>query len=140
MIRWMWGGAGLPTNVIRILRTFSSQIINPTSSLIPYNRDNLPVYNIRNLYCATLLSFFIKKTQYRICIDIRDMSSRCYHDQAPGRNHTQSLSDNISKQNKLLTSTTANSKRPSLYECFHTKCGFFGVFAWKWTSVFNSFS
>ena len=43
------------------------------------------------------------------------------------RNHTQSLSDNISKQNKLLTSTTADSKSPSLYECLDTKCGLFSV-------------
>ena len=78
------------------------------------------------LYCAILLSFF-KKTQYRTSLDIGDMSSYCYHDQAPGRNHTQSLSDNIWKQNKLLTSTTADSKRPSLYECFDTKCGLFSV-------------
>ena len=35
------------------------------------------------------------------------------------RNHTQSLSDNISKQNKLLTSTTTDSERPSFYECFY---------------------
>ena len=39
-----------------ILRTFSCQIINPTSSLIHLKKDNLSVYNIRKLYCATLLS------------------------------------------------------------------------------------
>ena len=47
------------------------------------NKDNLSVYNIRKRYCATLLSCF-KKAQYRTCLDIRDLSSCCYHDQARG--------------------------------------------------------
>ena len=57
-----------------------------TSSIIPWKKDNLSVYNIRKLYCATLLSFF-KKAQCWTCLDIRDMSYSgiCYyHDQARG--------------------------------------------------------
>ena len=61
-------------NLTRILRKFSWQIFNPRSSFIPWNEDNLYVYNIRKLYCATLLSLVFKKAQYRTFLDIRDMS------------------------------------------------------------------
>ena len=61
----------------QILRTVSWQIINPTSSLIPQNKDNLSVYNIHKLYWATLFSSFKEKEQYRTCLDIRDMSYSC---------------------------------------------------------------
>ena len=61
-------------NLTRILRTFSWQIFNPRWSFIPWNEDNLSVYNISKLYCATLLSIVFKKAQYRTFLDIRDMS------------------------------------------------------------------
>ena len=65
----------------------SSNNQRPTSSLIPQNKDNLSVYNIRKLYWATLFSFFFKKKsniEHALIFVICHIRVCCYHDQARG--------------------------------------------------------
>ena len=85
----------------RLLRTISWEIMRRTSSIIPYKKDNLSVYTIRKVCCASLLGF--KKKQERLP---PKATTPGWQNIACARNQLQKL--DLKKNKKKTTKTTTD--------------------------------